>query len=60
MKTQINAKSGNSVANPAEPRTGGLRPAIARALEHRYERRKIRAQLRRLDWTLNSEDGIFA
>ena len=60
MKTQSNAKSVHTVANPADQRTGGIRPAIARSLEHRYERRKIREQLRRLDWVLNADDEIFA
>jgi hypothetical protein len=55
MKTQINAKSVHNVANPADQRTGGIRPAVARTLEHRYERRKIREQLRRLDWALAGE-----
>jgi hypothetical protein len=27
-------------------------------LERRYERRKIREQLRRLDWALNTEDDL--
>jgi hypothetical protein len=60
MKTQINAKSVHSVASPAELRTSGVRPAVARAWEHRYERRKIREQLRRLDWALNGEDEVLA
>ena len=60
MKTHNNAKSVHNVANPADQRTGGIRPAVARTLEHRYERRKIREQLRRLDWVLNVEDKIFA
>jgi hypothetical protein len=29
-------------------------------LEHRYERRKIREQLRRLDWALNVDGEVFA
>jgi hypothetical protein len=60
MKTQINAKSVHNVAHPADQRSGGIRPAIARTLEHRYERRKIREQLRRLDWALNGEDQVLA
>jgi len=60
MKTQINAKSVHNVANAADQRIGGIRPAVARTLEHRYERRKIREQLRRLDWALNVEDEVIA
>jgi hypothetical protein len=60
MKTQINAKSVHTVASPTDQRAGGIRPAVARALEHRYERRKIREQLRRRDWALNGEDQVFA
>jgi|GEM_PF-1349734 len=60
MKTHINAKSAHNIANPADQRPGGIRPAIARTLEHRYERRKIREQLRRLDWALNVQDEILA
>jgi hypothetical protein len=53
MKTQINAKSANSIVNPSGFRAGGIRSQAAKTLEHRYERRKIREQLRRLDWALN-------
>jgi hypothetical protein len=60
MKTHAHAKSVHNAANPADQRAGGIRPAVARTLEHRYERRKIREQLRRLDWTLNGADEAFA
>ena len=60
MKTQINAKSANSIVNPSGFRAGGIRSQAAKTLEHRYERRKIREQLRRLDWALNVEDEVFA
>jgi hypothetical protein len=60
MKTHIHARPVHNVANSDGQRTGGIRPAIARALEHRYERRKIREQLRRLDWALNVEDEVWA
>jgi len=56
MKTQTTARPVQNVANDADRRTGGIRPAVARTLEHRYERRKIREQLRRLDWALNADD----
>jgi hypothetical protein len=59
MKTPTNAKSAHNVANPVSQRTG-LRASATKSLEHRYERRKIREQLRRLDWALNVEDGILA
>jgi hypothetical protein len=58
MKTQTNTKSSHNTANPAGPRAG-LRSGTAKALEHRYERRKIREQLRRLDWVANVEDEVF-
>ena len=60
METQINAKFGQNSANPSNHRDAGARPNPAKTFEHRYERRKIRAQLRRLDWVLNAEDQIFA
>jgi len=59
MKTPINAKSAHNVANPDGQHTG-LRTSAAKSLEHRYERRKIREQLRRLDWVLNVQDEILA
>jgi hypothetical protein len=58
MKTNTNTKSVHFAGSPVSPRPGGIRPAIARALERRYERRKIREQLRRLDWALNTEDDL--
>jgi hypothetical protein len=60
MKTHSNAKSEHNATSPAARRASGLRPSAAKAVEHRYERRKIREQLRRLDWALNVEDEIFA
>ena len=60
MKTPINAKSVPTIASPADARVGGLRPHAAKTFEHRHERRKIREQLRRLDWALNGEEEIFA
>ena len=56
MKTQTDARPLHHAAGPADQRTGGIRPAVARTLEHRYERRKIREQLRRLDWALSVDD----
>jgi hypothetical protein len=60
MRTNLNAKSGPNGVQPAGPRAAGIRPHAAKTLERRYERRKIREQLRRWDWTLNAEDEIFA
>jgi len=56
MKTQINTKFSQLTANPSGFRTSGVRAHAAKTFEHRYERRKIREQLRRLDWALNAED----
>jgi hypothetical protein len=60
MKTQANAKSGHNIANTAIERAVGLRSGAAKTFEHRYERRKIREQLRRRDWASNEADEIFA
>jgi hypothetical protein len=61
MKTQNHAKSGPAATSSTGQRVAaGVRPGAAKTLEHRYERRKIREQLRRLDWALIGEDEIFA
>ena len=60
MKTQTNTKSGHGDDSPDAKRASSLRPNAAKVFEHRYERRKIREQLRRLDWMLNAEDQVFA
>ena len=60
MKISSNAKSSPNSTQQSDPRAGSLRPHAAKTLAHRYERRKIREQLRRLDWALNVEDEIFA
>jgi hypothetical protein len=52
LETQIYARSGQ--------RAAGVRPNVTKTFEHRYERRKIREQLRRLNWVLNVEEEIFA
>ena len=59
MKTQINTKAAHAAGNSLNQRVGGVRPSVARSLEHRYERRKIREQLRRLDWALNIEEDVI-
>jgi len=56
MKTPIHTKSTHLIANSTNQRAGGIRPSVARTLEHRYERRKTREQLRRFDWALNADD----
>ena len=56
MKTQINAKSGQPPTNPSGFRAASVRANTAKTFEHRYERRKIREQLRRLDWALNVDE----
>jgi hypothetical protein len=60
MKTQTNEKTGHNAGNPSGQRAAALRAHAARIFEHRNERRKIREQLRRLDWALNGEYEIFA
>jgi hypothetical protein len=60
LETPINARSGHNAANPPGQRAAGVRPNATKTFEHRYERRKIREQLRRLNWVLNVEDEIFA
>jgi hypothetical protein len=60
MKTKTNAKSAHGVANPPGQRASAMRASVAKTIEHRYERRKIREQLRHLDWTLNAEEEVFA
>jgi hypothetical protein len=60
MKTQTNDKPGNNTGNPSSQRATGLRAHAARTFEHRNERRKIREQLRRVDWAHNVEDEVFA
>jgi hypothetical protein len=60
IKTLINARSGLNIANPSGHRAAGARPNFTKTFEHRYERRKIREQLRRLDWMPDAEDKNFA
>ena len=59
LETPINTRSGHNAANPPGHRAAGARPNVTKTFEHRYERRKIREQLRRLDWVLNLKDEIF-
>jgi len=60
MKIQIHDWSSHQAANPSDHRTAAVRPNATKTFEHRYERRKIREQLRRLDWDLNADDEVFA
>jgi hypothetical protein len=55
MKTQINPKPGSHSTSSASQRAAVTRPGASKTFEHRYERRKIREQLRRLDWALAGE-----
>jgi hypothetical protein len=59
MKPNQTTKS-NHATHPTGFRAGGVRAHAAKTFEHRYERRKIREQLRRLDWASNAEDEVFA
>jgi hypothetical protein len=55
MKTLRSAKVGNNItASPSSQRPVRARPAGARTVEPRTEWRKIREQLRRRDWPLNT------
>jgi hypothetical protein len=56
MKTSNNIKSAHNVSSPSGFRASGARANAAKTFEHRYERRKIREQLRRLDLALNTDD----
>jgi hypothetical protein len=51
MKTTSNQKNIASSQALTTRKQGSARTA-AKAFEHRYERRKIREQLRHLDWAL--------
>jgi len=52
---------GPATTPPIRPASAArVRPNATKTFEHRYERRKIREQLRRLDWVHNWEDEIFA
>jgi hypothetical protein len=55
MKNQFNHKHAGAAANALEIKRIPLR-AGTKAFGHRFERRKIREQLRRLDWALAGED----
>jgi hypothetical protein len=58
MKTQINDTSDHGTASPTDQRAARGCAHAARIFEHRNERRKIREQLKRLDWVLDAEDKI--
>jgi len=60
MKIQIHDWSSHSAVNPSDHRVAAVRPNATKTFEHRYERRKIREQLRRLDWALNVDDEVIA
>jgi len=60
MKIQNQPKPTHNSGDPSGFRAGGVRANTAKTFEHRYERRKIREQLRRLDWALAGADDFFA
>jgi len=55
MKTQLNHKSAEQAAAIVERKHTPVRYG-AKTVAHRYERRKIREQLRHLDWALANVD----
>jgi hypothetical protein len=55
MKTQLNHKSAEQAAAIVERKHTPVRSG-AKTFTHRYERRKIREQLRHLDWALAGVD----
>jgi hypothetical protein len=55
MKTLHSARAENNItASPTSRRRARARPAKDRTVEPRIEWRKIREQLRRRDWPLNT------
>jgi hypothetical protein len=60
MKNQMNARPRSNAASHYYRHTDGVRAHAAKTFEHRHERRKIRGQLRRLDWALDVEDEVLA
>ncbi|MFZ0828779.1 MAG: hypothetical protein WAO02_15280 [Verrucomicrobiia bacterium] len=60
MKTLINTRSSLDATSVSDHRAAGARPDFTKTFEHRYERRKIREQLRRLDGVPDAEDKNFA
>ena len=59
MKTPLQPKS-ESNTSTSHQRAAGARLSPPKSFEHLHERRKIREQLRRLDWATDAEDAIFA
>jgi hypothetical protein len=55
MKTQINQKNAGHTAATIERKLTPVRSGT-KTSAHRYERRKIREQLRQLDWALAGVD----
>ena len=60
MKIQNQPKPTHNSGDPSDFRAGGVRANTAKTFEHRYERRKIREQLRGLDRPLSWENEVFA
>ena len=58
MKTYHTAKSIHASNHPDGFRAAGVRANIAKTFEHRYERRKVREQLRRINSGNGLEEGL--
>jgi hypothetical protein len=59
MKTQNNPKLSFNLAGSNNQPPARIRQTT-KPMEHRHERRRIREELRRLDWVHTVEDEIFA
>jgi hypothetical protein len=55
MKTLFTSKTSNHAAETVDRKKSPFRSG-SKSILHRYERRKIREQLRRLDWALAGVD----
>jgi carbamate kinase len=55
MKTQSSSKAHNATAAVVDQKNPQFRSGT-KSFAHRYERRKIREQLRHLDWALAGVD----
>jgi len=60
MKTPVNGKVEQNTTSGSQSRAAEFRPHVTKPREHRHERRRLREQLRRLDWLQGAEDEVFA
>ena len=60
MKTHVNIRTEANFTSESSTRHAELRFHSTKPMEHRHVRRKIREQLRRLDWLTVGEDEMFA